>query len=82
MVSSGGGPSCVDQLYSIGFSGSIDERERETAIYFVYLSRYIIRCVPAEASLTTHINGLTVLTNRVYADLTRSLQLYDDLFQK
>jgi hypothetical protein len=25
---------------------------------------------------------LTVLTNRVYADLTRSLQIYDDVFQR
>ncbi|XP_046644762.1 BAI1-associated protein 3-like isoform X1 [Daphnia pulicaria] len=40
------------------------------------------RCVPSDANLVTAINGLTVLTNRVYADLTRSLQIYDDVFQR
>ncbi|XP_032788446.2 BAI1-associated protein 3 isoform X1 [Daphnia magna] len=40
------------------------------------------RCVPTDANLVTVINGLTVLTNRVYADLTRSHQIYDDVFQR
>lgn len=42
----------------------------------------LARCVPSDANLVTTINGLTVLTNRVYADLTRSLQIYDDVFQR
>ena len=42
----------------------------------------LTRCVPSDANLVTTITGLTVLTNRVYADLTRSLQIYDDVFQR
>ena len=42
----------------------------------------LVRCVPSDANLVTTVNGLTVLTNRVYADLTRSHQIYDDVFQR
>lgn len=38
--------------------------------------------MPQDSTLVAHVNGLTSLTNRIYADLTRSLQMYDDMFKK
>lgn len=61
----------------------------DKCFYLVTLTCFIwdyhrssFRCVPADTNLISAINGLTVLTNRVYADLTRSHQIYDDVFQR
>jgi BAI1-associated protein 3 len=40
------------------------------------------RCIHNEAVTLNHVSGLIVLTNRLYADLMRTLQIYDDMFQK
>lgn len=45
---------------------------------------WLFSCVTAQeaGNWSAYVSGLTVLTNKIYADLTRSHQVYGDLFQK
>lgn len=41
-----------------------------------------IRCMVIETNPSVQVAGMILLTNRLYADLMRTLQIYDEIFQR